>query len=79
MHLKSIGFTNIVLFLSTGKAEDVLLPYFGKSDIYPKKSLGKLAANFNIYWSFFPVFQYSDKNLLPTYLNFYANKYPTYQ
>jgi hypothetical protein len=32
MHLKSIGYTDTVLFPPTGKAGDVVLLYFGKSD-----------------------------------------------
>ncbi len=31
MHLKFMGYTDTALFPSTGRAEDVLLPYFGKS------------------------------------------------
>jgi hypothetical protein len=34
MNLKSVGYTDTVLFPSTGMAGDVVLPYFGKSDIY---------------------------------------------
>jgi hypothetical protein len=48
-----------VLFLTIGKAGYVLLPYIGKTGI------GELTASFNIYWSLFLAFQYSDKNLLP--------------
>jgi hypothetical protein len=59
-----------VLFLTIGKTGDVLMPYIGKTGI------GELTANFNIYWPLFLAFQCSDKNLLPTYLNFYANRYP---
>ncbi len=50
MHLKSIGYTDTVLFPPTGKAGDVVLPYFGKSNIW-QISFGKSTANFNIYWS----------------------------
>jgi hypothetical protein len=32
--LNSKGYTDTVLFPPTGKAGDVVLPYFGKSDIY---------------------------------------------
>jgi hypothetical protein len=59
IHIQYIGYTDTLLFPTTGKAGDV--------------------ATFGIYWSLFPVFQYSDKNLLPTYLNFYADRYPTCQ
>jgi hypothetical protein len=31
---KSIGYMDTVFFPSTGKAGDVILPYFGSSDIY---------------------------------------------
>ncbi len=34
MDLKSKGYMNTVLFLTIGKAGDVLLPDIGKSDIY---------------------------------------------
>ncbi len=34
MHLKSIGYTDTVLFPPTGKAGDAVLLYFGKPDIY---------------------------------------------
>jgi hypothetical protein len=60
-----------------GKAGNVVLLYIGK--LVPQESFGKLAANLNIYWSLFLTFEYSDKNLLPTYLNFYADRYPDYQ
>jgi hypothetical protein len=33
MHLKSVGYTDTVLFLPTGKAGDLVSPYFGKSEI----------------------------------------------
>ncbi len=44
-----------------------------------QNSLGKSVANFNIDLLLWPAFEYSDKNLLPSYLNFYAERYPTYQ
>jgi hypothetical protein len=70
MYLKSIGKADTVLFPTIGKAEVSLLPYIGKTRYLSQKSLGKLAANFKINWSVFPAFKYSDKNFLPTYLNF---------
>jgi hypothetical protein len=80
MHLKSKGYMDTVLFPTISKAGDVLSPYIGKLDIYCRiRSLGKSAANFNIFLLLFPAFEYWDKNLLPTYLHFYLDKYPTYQ
>ncbi len=46
---------------------------YWKTGYLPQETFGKLAANLNIYWSLFLTFEYSDKNLLPTYLNFYAD------
>jgi hypothetical protein len=47
---KIYRYTDTVLFPSTGKAGDEVLPYFGKSNIYYRR-LGKSAAIFYIYWS----------------------------
>ncbi len=72
LHLKFIGYTDTVRFPSTGKAGDVLSPYFGKSDIYPRKvQVSRQPISIFI--------GHPDKNLLPTYLNFYNDRYPTYQ
>jgi hypothetical protein len=65
-----------VLFPTINKAGDVLSPYIGKPDIYRTKILVS-AAIFSIYRSFLPAFE--QIKLLPTYLNFYADKYPAYQ
>jgi hypothetical protein len=59
-------------FPPTGKAGDVVSPYFGKSGYLLQISLGKSAANFNI-------IGHLDKNLLPTYLNFYGDRYSAYR
>jgi hypothetical protein len=39
LRLHIIGYTDTTLFLTIGKAEDVLSPYIGKSDIYCRKVL----------------------------------------
>jgi hypothetical protein len=63
MHLKSIGYTDTVLFPSIGKAGHVVLPYIGKPDTYHRKV--KVSRNpISIFIG------HPDKNLLPTYLNF---------
>jgi hypothetical protein len=36
-------------------------------------------ANFSSYWILFEAFEYWDNNLLLTYLNLYADRYPAYQ
>ncbi len=38
MHIKSVGFTDTVLFLTIGTAGDELSPNIVKSDIYRRKS-----------------------------------------
>jgi hypothetical protein len=37
MHLKSVGYTDTVLFPTIGYAVNVQLPDIGKPDIYPRK------------------------------------------
>ncbi len=44
-----------------------------------QKTLGKLASNFSNYQILFQASEYWDKNLLTTYLNFYADRYLAYQ
>jgi hypothetical protein len=67
MHLKSVGYTDTVLFPTIGNAVNVQSP-----DIYRSKD----------YVSPQPIsviFGHPDKKLLPTYLNFYDDRYPAYQ
>ncbi len=58
MHLKSVGYTDTVFFLTIGNVVNVQLPDIGKPD-------------FGNVW-------YPDKKLLPTCLNFYADRYLAY-
>ncbi len=37
MHLKSVGYTDTVLFPTIGNAANVQSPYIGKPDIYRRK------------------------------------------
>ncbi len=71
--LKSTGYIDTVFFLTIGEAEYVLVTYVDKS-ILLQVSLGKSVCQFQYFWSFFPSLKYSDKNLLPTYPNFYADR-----
>jgi hypothetical protein len=72
MHLKSIGYTDTVLFPPTGNAVNVQSPDIGKPDIYCRNN--KVSRQpISIFIG------HQDKNLLPTYLNFYGDRYPAYQ
>ncbi len=71
MHLKSVGYTDTVLLPTIGNAVNVLTPDVGKSDIYHKKDQVSRQP-------ILVIFGYPDKKLLPTYLNFYADRYPDY-
>ncbi len=72
MHLKSVGYTVTVLFPTIGNAVNVQLPDIGKLDIYRRKdSISQQPISVIIF--------HPDKKLLPTYLNFYAHRYPAYQ
>jgi hypothetical protein len=51
IHLKSVGYTDTVLFPTIGNAENVQSPGIGKPDIYCRKGLGKSAAKFGNFWS----------------------------
>jgi hypothetical protein len=53
-------------FLTFGTAGEVLSPYIGKPDIYAEK-LSQVGSQFQYLLVIFLIFQYSDKNLLPTY------------
>jgi hypothetical protein len=71
IHLKSVGYTDTVLFPTIGNAVNVQSLDIGKPDIYRRKD----------YVSRQPtsvIFGHPDKKLLPTYLNFYADRYPAY-
>jgi hypothetical protein len=71
MYLKSAGYMDSVLFPTISKEGDVLLPYVGKWDIYCR----------NVQVSQQPISIFignPDKNLLPTYQNFYADIYLAY-
>ncbi len=63
MHLKSVEYTDTVLFLTIGNAVNVQLPDIGKLDIYGRKDqvsrqpISVIIGN-------------TDKKLLPTYQNF---------
>ncbi len=63
MHIKSVGYTDTVLFLTIGNAVNVQSPDIGKLDIYCRKDqvsrqpISVIIGN-------------TDKKLLPTYLNF---------
>ncbi len=72
MHLKSVGYTDTVLFPTIGNAVNVQSPDIGKLDIYRRKD--------SVSWQPISViFGFPDKKLLPTYLNFYADRYLAYQ
>jgi hypothetical protein len=63
MHLKSVGYTHTVLFLTIGNAVNVQSPDIGKPDIYCRKDwVSRQPISVIIGWP--------DKKLLPTYLNF---------
>jgi hypothetical protein len=72
MHLKSVGYTDTVLFPTIGNAENVQSPDIGKLDIYCRKDwVSRQPISV--------IFGHPDKKLLPTYLNFLADRYPAYQ
>ncbi len=68
MHLKSVGYTDTVLFSTIGNAVNVAR--YRKAGYLSQKRLGKSAANLGNFWS---------PKLLPTYLIFYADRYLAYQ
>jgi hypothetical protein len=58
-----------VLFPTIGKEADVLSPYIGKSDNPLQKKVQVSRPPISIFIG------HPDKNLLQTYLNFYADRY----
>jgi hypothetical protein len=72
MHFKSVGYTNTVLFLTIGNAVNVQSSDTGKPDIYHRKD--KVSRQ-----PISVIFGHRDKNLLRTYQNFCADRYPAYQ
>jgi hypothetical protein len=72
MHLKSVGYTDTVLFPTISNAVNVQSPDLGKLDIYRRKDwVSRQPISV--------IFGHPDKNLLPNYLNFYDDRYPAYQ
>jgi hypothetical protein len=63
MHLKSVGYTDTVLFLTIGNAVNVQSPDIGKPDIYCRKDWVSQQPVLVIIGN-------TEKKLLPTYLNF---------
>jgi hypothetical protein len=72
MYLKSVGYTDTVLFPNIGNAANVQLPDIGMPGIYHRKNevSRQLISG---------IFDHTDKKLLATYLTFYADRYPAYQ
>jgi hypothetical protein len=63
MHLKSVGYTDLVFCPSIGNAANIQSLDIGKPDIYCRKDLVSLQPISVIIGN-------TDKKLLPTYLNF---------
>jgi hypothetical protein len=72
MHLKSVGSTDTVFFPTIGNVLNVQSPDISKPDIYGRKDWVSRQ-------QILVIIGHPDKKLLPTYLNFLADRYPAYQ
>ncbi len=66
MHLKSVGYTDTVLFPTNGNAVNVQSPDIGKPEIYHRKDLVSQQP--------ISLILVTRIKLLPTYLNLYADR-----